>query len=290
MKKALYILTILLIASSCKAIMEPIRVQLDGTFWSYSTDDQTARVIFPDDTHVSVLQLDMSTGYTQSLHGTYYTDGHAAICNGEDWSSEVKFVRTFTHLKNSKTNKNLTELSPRSPGSLAGSVWAVLENRNFHLAYFCGDGTCIDGTYKNVNREEGVPYGWTWSRADYTLSGSRVEAGQFKGVLFDKFMVVDTMAVMIATPAPESSGTTALTGTVWEYESSSYPGALIFTSDTTFTRTLVGSKIIHETKEGTYHLDGTSITMSVDGKEETCQIEGGRFTFFSRRYRMVTLP
>lgn len=288
MKKILIILSALVLAASCKAIMEPIRVQMDGTYWSYSTEDQTARVVFPDDSHVSILQLDMNSGYTQSLDGTYYTDGHSTICNGKNWPSTIKFVRTFTHLKNNSTNKNLTPLEPQSWSSVDGSIWALLQNENFHLAYFRG-GNCYDGTYANVTHEEGLPYGWNWKKLDYELTGSQIKVGKYNGTLFDRFMVVDSLAVMVSTLGPKSTGTSALTGTVWQYDAA-VPGVIIFTSDVDFTRVIVSSKIIHEVKAGTYKLDGANLNMELDGKKETCQIQGGRFTLFNKAYVKITLP
>ena len=290
MKKVLYILSIMILAASCKAVMEPLRVQLDDTCWSFSTSDQTARVCFPDDRHVSILQLDFKTGYTQSLDGTYEMDGHSVRCTGNNWPNLIKFVRTFSHLKNNSTNKNLTPLSPKSYNSLEGSVWAVLVNENLRTAFLRNDGTCIEGSFINVTHEEGLPYGWEWKKADYTHSGSRVQAGSFNGVVYDSLMVVDTLAVMVASQAPKSTETSALTGTVWEYETSGLPGAIFFTSDVDFTRILVASKIMHQVSTGTYKLEGATVTMTLDGKNETCQLEGGRFTFFDKTYAKVNLP
>lgn len=289
MKKALYLLFILILSASCKAMMEPLRVQLAGTAWLYETDDQTARVIFPDDTHVNILQFDINSGNTQTLHGTYYCDGHAVLCNGEDWTNQIKFVRTFSHLKNSSTNKNMTPIYPESHKSVKGSVWAAILHRNLHLAYFMADGKCLEGIYKNVIHEEGVPYGWEWKKQSFTHDGNQIKAGQFKATLYDTFMTVDTLAVRIASPAPESKKTTAITGTVWTYESAP-AGAIVFTSDSLFTRILVSSKIVHDVDCGTYKLQGTSLEMTLDDKKETCQIEGGRFTFFDKTYAKVTLP
>ncbi|MBO4467484.1 MAG: hypothetical protein J5745_05210 [Bacteroidales bacterium] len=290
MKKALYILSILVLASSCKAAIEPLRIQTPETFWEYNTDDQTARVCFTDDEHVSILQLDISSGYTQSIHGTYQCNGHSVICNGTDWPNQVKFVRTFSHLKNNSTNKNLTPLAPQSHGTVSGSVWAALVNRDFHLAIFLSDKQCVDGVYKNVIQEEGIPYGWEWKKSDYELNGNQLKAGPFKATLFDRFLVVDTLAVMAASLAPQSTKTSSLTGTVWTYETSGAPGAIVFTSDKEFTRLLVSSKIVHESDSGTYSLKGTSLEMTLDDKKETCQIDGGRFTFFEKTYAKVTLP
>lgn len=290
MKKALLFFTVLILTVSCQFIMDPLRIPLDGTSWSYATDDQMARVYFADDSHVSVLQLDYETGYVQSLNGKYYCDGHAVKCNGNNWPNEIKFVRTFSHLKNNSTNKNLTDLYPKSYDSIEGSIWAVLEGDNFHMVYFNGANTCVEGSFKNVSHEEGVPYGWTWNKQDYTHTGSRVEAGPFKATLYDSFMAVDTLGVMIASPAVKQEGSSALVGTVWKYETSGYPGVFIFTSASEYTRLLVGNSIIHQVNTGTYQLQGTSLTIQLEDKEETCQLEGGRFTLFERTYAMVTIP
>lgn len=290
MKKAFYLLTILVLSVSCKAMIDPIRIPVEGTSWSYSTDDQTARVCFQDNRHVSIIQLDYDSGNIQSEHGTYDLDGHSVLCKGNDWSKDVKFVRTFSHLKNSSTNKNLTPVSPQSYSTIEGSIWAGLVNRNLQLVYFIGNGNCLQGTFSNVIHEEGVPYGWEWSKKSFTHTGSQVEAGSVKGTLYDRFMALDTLAVMVASYAPESEGTSALTGTVWTYDGGGYPGVIIFTSDAEFTRVFATSKIVHEVKTGTYKLEGTSLTMTLDGKNETCQLEGGRFTFFDKTYAKVTLP
>lgn len=288
MKKVLYILSVLVLACSCKAMMEPLRVPLAGTYWLYSTDTQTARVCFTDDTHVSIIQFDMASGYTQTLNGTYECDGHAVLCNGENWPNQIKFVRTFSHLKNNSTNKNLTPIYPQSHSSIKGSVWGTIISSDLHLAYFMADGNCVEGIYKNVTHEEGLPYGWEWKEKSYTHNGNQVEAGPFKATLFESFMVVDTLAIRAASLAPESEKTSALTGTIWKYESAA--GTIIFTSDTEFTRILISSKIVYEADKGTYSLQGTSLEMTLDGKKETCQLEGGRFTFFEKSYAKVTLP
>lgn len=290
MKKAACLLAILALSVSCKAIMDPIRVPLEGTSWSMSTNDQTARVCFQDSRHVSIIQLDLSTSYIQSEHGTYETDGHAVLCTGDDWTKDVKMVRTFSHLKHGSTNKNLTPLYPQSYTDIKGSIWAGVVNRNLHLVYFCSDGNCLQGSFNNVILEEGIPRGWTWTKKSFTHTGSQVEAGPFRGTLYDSFMVVDTLAVMVANYAPESEEKSALTGTVWTYEGAGFPGVIIFTSNTEFTRIFAATKIVHEVKTGTYKLDGTSLAMTLDDKNETCQLEGGRFTFFEKSYAKVTLP
>ena len=145
-KPLLTALALLLALTSCsKLVMDPLRIQMPGTYWSYSVEGQTARVCFPDDKHVSILQEDFSTGYFQAQNGTYHTDGHRVICEGADWSSPIQFVRTFSHLKNSKTNRNLTPLGPFSHERLAGSVWATMVNGDLRLAAFMGESIPMAG-------------------------------------------------------------------------------------------------------------------------------------------------
>lgn len=290
MRKYLIIITAVLLSVSCKKMMEPVRVQMPGTYWLYSTEDQTARVAFPDDVHVSVLQWDLATGTCQAQHGTYTTDGHRVEVTGENWD-DILFVRTFTHLKNSKTNKNLTPLSTVSHDNLAGSVWTTMVNDNLNIVFFDHDGTCLDASFPNANHKEGYPYGWEWARKDYSLSGSQLMVGTgIKATLFDDFMLVDTLAVLRSAPSVEAQATSALSGTVWTYDTAAFPGLIVFTSGNTFTRILAASRINYQFLNGTYQLSGTELTMTAGDVKETCQLSADRFTFFEKDYVKVTLP
>lgn len=296
MKKILLFLSILALTASCKAIMEPVRVQLPGTYWSYATDDATANICFPDDTRIIVLQLSIDACAVEALHGTYTTDGHRVEANGDDWGRTIKFVRTFSHLKNNSTNKDMTPVYPAA-SQLKGSVWGTIENQNLHVAYFSED-NCFDATFKHIAREEGQDYGWEWNQKDYTVNGNQLEAGSFKATLFDTFMIVDgTYGVFSVAPAVDQAGSSALKGTVWatEDESTQLPALVVFTSSSKFVRIVTYSKTIFKYTSGTYDLQGTSLSLKWDDIEETCQIEGGRFTLFkdtvnSQTFSKVTLP
>ena len=291
MRKLLPIILIVLATASCKKMIEPIRVQMPGTYWLYSVGDQTARVSFPDDEHASVIQWDVTSNAAQALHGTYSTDGHRVLLTGENWPNDIKFVRTFSHLKNNSSNKNLTPLSPLSYSNLAGSVWATMVHDNLNIVFFDHDGTCMDATFPNVNHKEGYPYGWQWNRKDYSLSGTQVMAGSgIKGTLYDSFMQVDTLSVMQVAPAPENPGTSALAGTVWTYDTAGYPGLIIFTSGSTFTRILTSSHIVFSFMNGTYTLSGTELNMNAGEIKETCQLSADRFTLFEKDFVKATLP
>lgn len=265
---------------------------MPGTYWAFSTETQTARVCFTDDTHVSVLQTDSPTRASQAEHGTYITDGHEVLLNGDNWPKSIKFVRTFSHLKNNSNSKNLTPLYPAEHESLAGSVWTTMVNDNLNMVFFGHDGTCVDATFINAIRQEGKPYRWQWSRKDYTLSGSTLTVGDgIKATLYEDFMKVDTLCVLRTAPAVHGSGSSALAGTIWTYETSGYSGLIVFTSGSTFTRVLVNSRVVYTFMNGTYQLSGTSLSMT-DGEEikETCQLSADRFTFLEKNYVKVTLP
>lgn len=291
MRKYLLIIAVVLLSASCKKMMDPVRVQMPGTYWSYSLGTQIARITFPDGKHASVLQFDLETGANQALHGTYSTDGHSVLLTGDNWPNDIKFVRTFTHLKNNSNNDNMTPLSPASHENLAGSVWATMVNDDLSIAFFDYDGTCVDAYFPNANHKEGHPYGWQWTRKDYTLSGKRLMIGAgLEATLFEDFMMVDTLAVMQAAPAVADAGSSVLSGTVWAYDTSGYPGLLVFTSGSTFTRILASSRVVYVTTNGTYQLSGTELTMTTGDVKETCQLSADRFTFFEREYVKVTLP
>lgn len=292
-KPLLTALALLLALTSCsKLVMDPLRIQMPGTYWSYSVEGQTARVCFPDDKHVSILQEDFSTGYFQAQNGTYHTDGHRVICEGADWSSPIQFVRTFSHLKNSKTNRNLTPLGPFSHERLAGSVWASMVNGDLRLAAFMGESDVLEGTYRNAIHKEGHPYGWEWKQASYTLQGNKVQAGPVEATLFEDFLVVDSLGVFCMNPAPETVSAAAsegLAGTAWIYAANGLPAVILFTSESSFTRLMAMNQLIVASLSGTYSLRGTELRMEAGDIKETCQLQADRFTFSERTYLKASL-
>lgn len=293
-KPFLTVLALVLALTSCsKLVMDPLRIQMPATFWSYSVEGQTARVCFPDDKHVSVLQEDFSTGYFQTQYGTYYTNGHRVICEGEDWSSPIQFVRTFSHLKNNKTNRNLTPLAPRSHEEIAGSVWASMADGDLCFAFFSGrQGRVLEGIYRNAIHKEGRPYGWEWNQGSYTLDGDKLQAGNRQATLFEDFLVVDSMAVFCVSPVPETGAaatSTDLAGTAWYYTANSLPAVIIFTSECTFTRLMAMNQLILASLSGTYRLQGQELRMEAGEIKETCRLEADRFTFSERTYLKASL-
>ena len=292
MRNTFIIIAAALLSAACsKYVMDPLRIDITGTYWSYSVEDQTARVVFPDGEHASVLQWDYKTNACQAEHGTYSLDGHRVLLTGENWPNDIKFVRTFSHLKNNSSNKNLTPLKPVSHSNLAGSVWTTLVNDNLEIVFFDQDGTCLESSFPNVNHKEGYPYGWQWNRKDYSLSGTQLIVGSgIKATLYDDFMQVDTLSVLRSGPAVENPGTSALAGTVWKYDSAGYPGLIIFTSGSTFTRILTSSRVVYAFMNGTYTLTGTDLNMTAGEIKETCQLSADRFTFLEKDYVKVTLP
>ena len=292
MRKTILIIAVALTSVACsKYVIDPLRINIDNTYWSYSTDEQTARVCFPDGEHASVLQLDYASHTCQALHGTYSLDGHRVLLTGNNWPNEIKFVRTFSHLKNNSTNKNLTPVATAPHTSIAGSVWTTMSDNNLNVVYFGHDGTCVDATFINAIHKEGLDYGWDWHTDNYVHEGKNIKVGNLSATLFDDMMQVEDKCVLITAPAVESDGSSALTGTIWTYDTKSYPGLIIFTSDSTFTRVLVGSGVVYVYLNGTYQLSGTSLTMKDGGDiNETCQLSADRFTFLERSYVKVTLP
>lgn len=284
---------VLALASCTKLVLDPLRIQVAETYWSYSVEGQTARVCFPDQTHVSILQEDFGTGYFQAQNGTYYTDGHRVICNGDDWSSPIQFVRTFSHLKNNKTNRNLTPLAPSAHEDLAGSVWATMADGDLRFAAFDGAGQVLEGIYRNAVHKEGRPYGWEWKQGTYSLQEDLLQAGPVQARLFEDFLVVDSLGVFCVSPLQEAAvkATAAgdLAGTAWYYAGGGLPAVILFTSANTFTRLTAMSQIILASLNGTYSLQGSELRMESEEIKETCRLEADRFTFSEKTYLKASL-
>ena len=49
---------------------------------------------------------------------------------------------------------------------------------------------------------------------------------------------------------------------------------------------LVSSRVLYQVTQGTYTVNGDSITLSFSDKSETCTISGNRFTFMERTYEL----
>ena len=296
MKKifALFPLIILCSISCQENVFNPMYIQLDDTYWSYETETQIARVAFTGENNISVLQKDLKTGYVQSEHGYYTADGHRVVADGQEWTNQIKFIRTFSHLKNVSTQKNLTEYKPRDYSSIAGSVWTTIVNGDLRLAYLAKDGTCIEGAFFNIVGEEGVSRGWKWTSGQkWELENHALKAGPFNCTLFKDFLVVDTLAVygnMAPSTASGIEGTNTLEGTVWVMSNLKSPYVIIFTSSNQFVRVRGANRFIYATLNGTYELDGNTVSMHAAKINETCQIESDKFIFSESQYVKVTFP
>jgi len=167
--------------------------------------------------------------------------------------------------------------------SLDHTVWVTLEQENFHLLYFMPNGSVKTADYKNIVREEGIPYGWENTKMPFSLAGNQVGWGENSGTLFPEVMLVNDVWYMHF-PVNEDQGESSLYGTLWTYKSSGYPGILVFDTNSSFTRILLSSVILLQVSRGTYSLEGNVLTMKLDGKQEECTLGADSFTFFERTY------
>ena len=71
---------------------------------------------------------------------------------------------------------------------------------------------------------------------------------------------------------------------MWTYRSNSYPGIIIFDTNSSFTRILLSSRILYQVNRGTYVQTGDVVTMTLNGKTEDCLISGDSFTYLERTY------
>lgn len=269
-------------------------INVDNTAWEISTDTQVGWPCFLDDEHVSIVQVNQSSGYMQTLNGTFTVKGHRVDVTADGTS--LYMIRTFSHLKNS-SNKNYRSLSPEVPQELAGSVWAYMKDTDLHFFYFRENATYLSGVYSNVAHREGIDEGWkTFTTVPYELAGSQfssVEAG--KGSFFKSFLRLDSAAVPLVSRPGSLDGSSSLEGTLWSYTPSTLPGdyvaILIFTSARDFTRIVVGSEVIFGTLTGTYEVKENSVSFTTEAAElcEDCPIEDGQFTYLKKTYSLLSL-
>lgn len=264
---------------SCK--MEFLRIRISGTTWSQEKGDVRAFVHFDENGRATVLQRDNASGAVQVSHGTYSADGHAVIILTDEGSS-LKLVRTFSHLKSS-TNKNFYSIYPEEYQSISQSIWASMKQDDFRMYFFKPDGKALQLVFKNARHEEGVPYGWEKTEEAYNLTGSYLAVGNGSATLFPEVMLKDDIWYMHC-PSGEDKGTSAVNGTVWTYQTNGFPGIILFNTNGSFTRILVSSRILFQISQGSYTQSGNTLSMTLDGKTETCEIVGGVFTFMEKTY------
>lgn len=263
-------------------------ISVDNTVWEISTSSQVAWPCYHDDMNVSIIQKNFETHRFQTLNGTFSVKGHRVNVDAD--GNSVLMVRTFSHLKNS-SNKNYSSKYPSNPPTLGGSIWATLKDGDFHFTYFRADGTLVEGTHENVAHQEGLDYGWSWTTGAYQVNGYKLQAGETTGTFYgsDFLRLTDSCLACVST-CENQEGTSSLKGTVWTYETRSYPGFIFFTSATEFTRVLVLSKLVFDTMQGTYTLKGNSLELVGDSWEldRTCTISDGQFEYLERTYSLVT--
>ena len=284
MKRLLVLALVLLGFTSCGKLLEPLYIYLPGTEWYYELDGKHAFVHFGHDGQASVIQKNLSSGATQENYGEYEADGSHVYINCTDGTS-FKLIRTFSHMKNSKS-KNMTRIYPASYSSVAGTVWMGVDMSDLYIYYFKDENTLLRAAFTVTMYEEGVPYGWNLETLPYTLDGTTFTAGEYTGWLFSETLFADNR--WHATyPAPAGSGTSDIAGTIWSCVngSSSSAGAVIFDSGYSFTRVqVVNSKTQFLVERGTYTKNGAVVTMTLNGKQDNCTINGERFTFMERTY------
>ena len=286
MKRFVYTLLIVLFAAtSCGK--NGLYISVDNTAWEISTATQVGWPCFVDDQHVSVIQVNHQNGYYQTLNGTFSVKGHRVDVSADGTS--LYMVRTFSHLKNS-SNKNYKKLSPEAPETLDGSIWAHLKDGNFTFYHFQANGTCRKGVYQNVTRREGFDYGWSFQNLPYTASGSHFSSADGNGYFYNNsFLQLGGSAIPFVSVPESNAGSSSLKGTVWTYATeTAYPGFIVFTSATEFTRILVGSNVIFAVLTGTYEVKGNSVAFQTEAAElcETCPIEDGQFTYLKKTYSL----
>lgn len=292
MKRFFYVLlTVLLAATSCGK--NGLYINVDGTFWTIVSGTQQAWPCFLDDTHVCLVQVNRDGKMYQNLDGTFVVDGHRVKVTNTNNTTNL-FVRTFSHLKNS-SNKNFTPVSSGAPSQTDGTLWVTTVDNTVHVL-FLYKGDYLSGTYENITRKEGFEYGWNWDSGTYQATGSRVtlttpDGTAVNGTFFDRsLLAVQNIAFPLVSTATALEGRSSLQGTLWEYESSGYPGFILFTSATEFTRILLASNTIFSYLTGTYTLKNNSLEFHTDSQElnETCTIEDGAFTYLERTYLLST--
>lgn len=287
-------LGILLLGSTgCKRTLEVFYLHLPGTVFDQSSDTQTARVCFTDETHVSIVQTIYSSGRTLVSNGVYEAEGHRVQChnaNGE--GNVVQFVRTFSHLKNT-SNKNLTGMAITAHESLSGSVWTTVLNGSLLMNYFPDDTRCVSASH--------TASGWSFGTLPCQLEGSRVRIDRSKGglyaTLYKDVMLVDSLGVVCNSPAVKAEGKDDLAGTFWTRTGGGLPGIIVFTAPGHFTRTQVSSsdQRIFETLQGTYTLSGNNLTFSYAPtpdsatQQESCQVAEDGIRFQNVSFSRVTL-
>ena len=137
--------------------------------------------------------------------------------------------------------------------------------------------------FRNVVREEGVPYGWSQTESTYAIAGNQLTMGDEFGTVFPEVLLVEDL-FYYHFPVNPDTGRSDLKGTLWTYRTGSYPGIIVFDTNSSFTRVLLSNNYQYQVSRGTYHREGNVLTLAMDDKEEACSFDGSSFTFLERTY------
>lgn len=260
-------------------------ISLDNTSWFYEQDGIRAYLHFDPEDRVSIVQVNFATGSVQFSNGTYRLKGHSVMIESDEGVSS-KFIRTFSHLKTSKS-KNFSRWNPQDAGTLEHTVWASLRKNVFSVISFGKNGEAVLAMNRNLV-QEGVSSSWQASPQKYSLAGHQVTLSEgMVGTLFQDLMLVGDVWYVRFAPG-EDEGTSDICGSLWSQEGGKYAGIVVFNTNSAFTRIVAGSSIVFQTTGGTYRQDGNhlSILYNNDASSEEplraeTDIVENRFPFFN---------
>ena len=299
MRKLFVFIAAVLVLASC-SYREALYVDLPGTVWSFAADKVTTWICFHDADSASFVQYSSETGRSQIAHGPYTCEGHDVILTLG--GTTYKLTRTFFNLKRASSNDNFVKLSPCLHSSLAGTVWMSPMDNNLHLAFFPSENECVDILYTNISREDSsLPYGWSAKKASASINGSAVGVGNMSATLYKDILTTGIYAAQRLCDAVQEEGSSSLKGSVWAYNNTGYPAdipaVIVFNGNDTFVSisglwggTLSSSRVNPYNfviSTGTYSESGGTVSLTLDGKNESCPISGSSFTMSDRTYKKL---
>ena len=289
--KARILPAVLLLLLSASCTKDGLYIPLTHTVWDQTSKDQTARICFADDRHVSILQMQFDNGVSLASNGLYTADGHAVSCynpNGE--GSTVSFIRTFSHLKYKKDNRteNLGKLSPCTHTTLAGSVWATSLDKDLLLAYFPENGQVVSLRYHRLDQNGG----WTCGRQHCQLEDKRLTVDRnnktsLNVTLYEDVMLVDTLGVLCVNPAIRAEEMSTQPQQVWVWEGDGAAEVLLFNAALRFTHITAAmasikglSRLVFYTVKGSISGSGGQLQLTPEnGSAEPCTLQDGQLVY-----------
>ena len=300
MRKLFVFIAAVLVLASC-SYREALYVDLPGTVWSIQKDKVTTWVCFHDADSASFVQFSSKTSRSQIAHGPYTCEGHDVVLT-LGGGTTYKLTRTLFNLKRASSNDNFVNLSPCLYSSLAGTVWMSPLDNNLHLAFFPSGNECVDILYTNISREDSSqPYGWSVKKASASINGSSVKVGNMSAILYQDILTTGIYAAQRLCDAVQEEGSSSLKGSVWAYNNTGYPAdipaVIVFNGNDTFVSisglwggTLSSSRVNPYNfviSTGTYSESGGTVSLTLDGKNESCPISGSSFTMSDRTYKKL---